>query len=151
MAGRPAAPPSAGYAAVAKDDDTGVRSIAFHANQYRHLLDNGLVGPEHEETWRGYVAMKEAMEGPKVQKVMAYGQEKKAVGFIVPEMRKEFDLPPMPTAFGRVNHRRTPPAALLESTTLHPRMLDRSPSLPLPLSVPLSLSVSLCLSLSLSL
>ena len=68
--------------------------------------------------------MKEAMEGPKVQKVMQYGQEKKAVGFIVPEMRQLYDLPPMPTAFGRVNYRRKPPAALLNSTTLHSRMQD---------------------------
>jgi hypothetical protein len=129
MAGRPAALPNAGYAAVAKDDDTGVRSIAFHANQYRYLLDNGLISPEHEETWRGYVTMKEAMEGPDVQTVMQYGQEKKAVGFIVPEIRENYGFPAMPTAFGRVNYRRKPPAALLDSTSLHPRMLDSTQNL----------------------
>jgi hypothetical protein len=129
MAGRPAALPSADYAAVAKDDDTGVRSIAFHANQYRYLLDNNLIGSEHEETWRGYVAMKEAMEGPEVQQVMQYGQEKKAIGFIVPEIRDNYGFPAMPTAFGRVNYRRKPPASLLNSTSLHPRMLDSTKNL----------------------
>ena len=124
MAGRPGALPSAEYIAVAKDDDTGVRSMSFHANQYRYLLDEGLLGAEHEETWAGLTAMKEAMEGPNVQQVMHYGQEKKAIGFIIPELREKHDLPAMPTAFGRVNYRRPVPPALLAKTPLHTRMVE---------------------------
>ena len=130
LAGRAAEVPgedaAAGYVAVAKDDDTGVRSTGFHANQYRHLLDNGLIDQGFEATWRGYVTMREAMEGPKVQEIMSYGQEKKAAGFIIPEMRKQYDLPAMPTAFGRVNYRRPTPAVLLQGSALHPHMVETS-------------------------
>jgi hypothetical protein len=118
LAGRAPWTPDAGYVRDAKEDETGVRNVAFHAEQCKYLLDRGLLGPEFQTVFEEFVAMRIAMESSRVQKVLAYGQVKKAAGFVLPDMRKQYGLPAMPTAFGRVNYRR-PVQIELSETTLH--------------------------------
>ena len=149
LASRPFGTPDEDYVAVAKDDDTGVRSstfsfqstkslhrgfsqrtcltqpllllptVAFHEEQFAYLLEQGILGKEFEPAQRGLSAMRQAMESPELSEIMPYGQEKKAVGFIIPEMREQYNLPAMPTTFGRLIHRR-PVQIDLNASTLGP-------------------------------
>ena len=80
--------------------------MAFHEEQFAYLLEQGILGREFEPAQRGLSAMRQAMESPELSEIMPYGQEKKAVGFIIPEMREQYNLPAMPTTFGRLIHRR---------------------------------------------